>query len=151
MRMALSVVALLVSLPVLLMAEVSDTSSKMLSLKLLQVNGTIRVLEAEVVNGKPRGRFQEEGPRFEMLSSGGVSGVGVLPAPVPVSYDFLDSTGTMTGGTLPADSIEWFVRVPYKASDDQINFYEAAKSDAPLGRSAVSAPIGSCRLQEVLK
>ncbi len=126
---------------------------RMLSLKLLQLRGTITVLEAVVVPGAPRERFPASGPRWEMITAAGlISGQGMLPAPIPLSWDVPDSTGALSGGTLPADSIEWFVRVPYTPDDERIDFYEALSegggtSPAP---AASRAPVGSCLLREVL-
>jgi len=131
-------------------AQESQTAGKMLFLHLLQNDGAITVLDAEIVEGTPRERLTESGPQWEILGiNGTVSAKGAMPTPAPLSYDYLDDTGNLSGATLSADSVEFYVRVPYTETADRINFY--APKDSIQNSRATSLPIGSCWIREVLK
>ena len=132
-------------------AQDGDKPGEMLFLHLLQKNGIITVLDAKIVSGTPRERFPESGPRWELVSgSGTISGTGIMPPPKPTYYDYRDETGTLTGGVLSEDSIDFFTRIPYSATDEKINFYKSSPTGLSKAQTG-SSLIGSCLIREVLR
>lgn len=151
-QMAKSVAAAIVALCVAF-GIASAGEGRMVFLTVVQKSHSIRVIEARVVAGTPRGRFAgllAGRPAFALYeqhtAAGRVLEAGPVPKPPPLTFDIPDSSGRLSGGVVHQDSVVYSFRVPYKDSAATLHFYSvenAGQAGGAKKAAAKGAEIGS--------
>ncbi len=128
---------------------------KMVFLTVVQKPQSIRVKDAVVVIGTPRGRFVASfgNALYELQDRRGtVIESGFVPPP-PLTSDVPDSLGRLFGGPVARDSVEFSFRVPFYDSAAVLKFYTVNKDDAgrTLRKTIKGAQLGAFDLQKAVK
>jgi hypothetical protein len=133
----------------------------MVFLTVVKKSQSIRVIEARIVAGTPRGRFS--GPLVgraaaalyeQHTAAGRVLEAGPVPVPPPRTFDIPDSSGKLSGGVVHLDSVVFSFRVPYKDSAATLHFYSVENTDRAGGAGKTAAKaveIGSFDLTRAVR
>ena len=130
---------------------------RMVFLTVVQKPHSIRVIEARIVDGAPRGRSsgRSASALYEQRTAAGqVIQSGSVPKPPPRTFDIPDSLGRLSGGVVPQDSVVFSFRVPYKDSAATIHFFSVDNAGRPDGAqktSAKAAEIGSFDMRKAVR
>jgi hypothetical protein len=135
----------------------SAGEGKMVFLTVVQKSQSLRVIEARIVDGTPRGRFNSR-PAFALYeqhtSAGRVLESGQVPMPPPLTFDVPDSSGKLSGGVVHRDSVVFSFRVPYRSNAATLHFFSlepTADKAGGLGKAGVKGgEIGSFDLVKAL-
>ena len=102
--------------------------SKILVIDVRLKNNVLSLEKTKVVSGalKPA-RFAEEGDLYYEITSRKRSPVfsRLIRIPKQNSYDYIDSTGQLRGGTSEQEDVRFVIRVPYNEAMENISFYSA--------------------------
>jgi hypothetical protein len=134
---------------------------KMVFLTVVQKSHSIRVVDARIVDGSPRGRSsgRSASALYEQHTAAGqVIQSGPVPKPPPLTFDIPDSSGRLSGGVVHQDSVVFSFRVPYRDSAATLHFYsvdkmgqEGGAQKAAARGAAGTAEIGSFDMSKAVR